>query len=188
MELTDTLNNFSLNELAAKTNKVNREHRFAGIIFVGTGIAISALAAFLMLTGGVAPTSPKVLELIGIPVLYFYIGFLYFKAIKNDVATDWTLANKLKNEKEKMARQIDLYRKLPLHFFLPLIVIIGAGILPDLFDGARGEVSLAKMIIISLTAIFVLGFSLWGLKKAENCKLQPLLKKLETLESQLKEK
>lgn len=187
MEQSHTLDSFSLETLVMEANKVNREHRFAATLFIGIGLAVTLLGAFLLFTGGVPVTAPKLVELIGIPVLYFYVGFLYFRALEKDAQVDWTLAVRLRNEKARIARQVDLYRKLPTRFLLPVTLITSVSFLPGLFDDSGRELSLPGILIHIATVIFIISAALWGLKRAEKTKLRPLLDKLEKLESQLNE-
>lgn len=187
MAQTGILTGFSLDDLASEANKINREHSFAGNLFACISIAVFLLALFLLVTGSVPRTPSKLLELLGIPLLYGYIAFLYYSALKNSNDTDWTLAARINNEKEKMAKQVNLYRKLPTHFILPVAIIVLVGVFPDLFGERSGDISLTKLIFYIVSAAFVFIASIWGLKRAEKNKLRPLLKKLETLEKQLQD-
>ena len=186
MELGNVLENFSLTDLTAEADKINREHTFAAYIVAGTAIAVLLLAGFLLFTGSVPNTTGNLLTLIGIPILYAYIARLYFNAVKNETRPDWTLAVRLHNEKEKIAKQASLYRKLPTHFLLPTAVIIGVAILPAVFE-SRDDIESTKLGFYIISVVFIFSASIWGLKRAEKNKLRPLLEKLETLEAQLKE-
>lgn len=185
MQQADTLNSFSLDKLAGETRKINREQKFTGFLFAAIAVAVLVLAGFFLVTDS-GPKSPyEFVELLGIPLLFTYIAVLYFRAVKETGSPDWTLADRISTEKARVARIAVLYRKLPTHLLVPLGVILLLGILPDLFDGSSADSSLGKMLIFIGSVVFIFAASFWGLRRAEQHRLRPMVEKLDKLEKQL---
>lgn len=183
--MSPILENFSIDRLAAEAKHIERGSRFNGMIFGWLAVAILLLAAFLLLTNSVPRTPWKLVELIGIPVLYAWISWLYFRAVRKPKTTDWTLASRVESEIGKLSRQVTLYRKLPTHFLLPVFIIIALGVVPDLFDARVGEAPLVRLTLFLALTVTLLTATAWGLNRTVKIKLQPLLDKLKQLEIQL---
>lgn len=186
MEITSVLKDFSIDKLAACSSEVERGNRFAGFILAGTAIAISLLATFLLLTDGVPKTPPKLVTLIGTPVLLACASWLYFRSVRKPANMDWTLAARISSEREKLDRQVRLARKLPLIFLLPIFMVILIGTLPSLLNNSIGEIGLFPYLFLVGIAVVLL-ISTWVIRRDVKNKLQPMLDKITKLEDQLRQ-
>lgn len=185
MAMASILENYSIEKLAASSSKYERESRFAGFIFLGVGIAIILFAIFLFSTNSIPRAPWKYVELIGVPVLYFYIAWLYFHSVRKVSSADWTLAARIESEKKKLARQIVLCRKMPTHMVLPIFIIVMVGIIPDFFSNTSDSDLLKTLAMLVLFAVF-LATMVWRIRCNVKNNLQPMLDKLSQLEDQLK--
>lgn len=186
MTKSDTLEKFSIEKIARDAARIGRETRFGGAVFAAMAIAITLIMYFVGYGRFSTMSLARWLELLFIPLIFGYISWMYFKAANNGIEYQWTLAARLKSEKEKLRRQIGLYRKLPTHFLLPVLVYCLLVMIYGGINTSQAEFVLTARLVLSLAAVGALLMVTWiGLKLEIRYKLMPVLEKLEQLEREL---